>query len=126
MCADRIGVVHADAAGEISRCHVADVVAVSLEPAHHRVFAAEHEAARVAVAARVERPVVAERRRAARPARHAGSALVEAVAAVLVIGLPRRIGRLHDQVRRARVVPHDEEDMAGAAVGVGSRTALAK
>ncbi len=40
---------------------------------------------------------------------------VEAVAAVAVVGLPGRVGRRHEHLRVARVVAHDEHDLAVAA-----------
>ena len=111
---NRVG--RARVAREIGGAQVADVVAVRFEKAHHRVLGAEHEAARVAVAPGVERTVVAQfvRARGTRSGRRRRAADVEAVAAVRVVGLPRRVRRLHDHVGRARVVAHDEEEVAGA------------
>ena len=70
---------------------VADVVAVRLEPADHRVLGVEDPVLAAVDAARVERPVVADLVGAAR---RAGRADVEAVAAVVVVGLPGGVRRL--------------------------------
>src|SRR6185503_16633262 len=89
------------------------VVAVGLEPADHRVFAVEQPAALVVIA-RVERTVVADLRRAGR-ARVVARAVVERAVAVearaavgeprvLVVGLPRRVGGLEEDVGLARIV----------------------
>ena len=77
---------------------VADVVAVALEPAHHRVLGVEDAVVGPSRAARGERPVVADLVRAGRPA----SAGVEAVAAVVVVGLPGRVRGLERAGRSGR------------------------
>ena len=75
---------------------VADVVAVGLQPAHHRVLGVE-DAILGRVAARGERPVVAHLVGAA-----GGRAGVEAVAAVGVVGLPGGVRGLEQQVGARR------------------------
>ena len=102
------------AAVAVDASEIADVVAIGFEPAHHRVFRVEEPALRVVIA-RVERPVVAHLVGASRI--DARTAVVEAVAAVAVVGLPGRIGGLEEHVRLMRVVADDEDDVAGAAAG---------
>ena len=89
---------------------VAHVVPVGFEPAHHRILVAEQPRAAIRVAARHKRPVVTHLVGTA--GRLAG---IEAVAAVIVVGLPRRVGRLEQDVGMARVVAHDEDHVARAA-----------
>ena len=91
---------------------VRDVVAVALQPAHHRVLGVE-DPVLGGVLARGERPVVADlvgppRRRAR----------VEAVAAVSVIGLPGGVRGLEEEIRASVVVADDEGDVAGAGSAV--------
>ena len=95
---------------------VADVVPVALQPADHRVLGVEHRVLGRR-ATRRDRTVVADRIGTARI--DARAADVEAVAAVLVVGLPRRVRRLKQQVRAAGVITHHEDDVAltGRAVG---------
>ena len=90
---------------------VGDVVAVGLEPAHHRVLGVEDPILPVVHRPGVERPVVADLVRTA--VRRAG---VQAVAAVVVVGLPGGVGGLEQQRRRARVIAHDEDDVTRTAV----------
>ena len=59
----------------------------------------------------MERPVVADLVRATA----AGRAGVQAVAAVVVVGLPGGVGGLEQQIGVARVVADDEDDVARAA-----------
>ena len=92
--------------GSVDPGEVADVVAVALEPADHRVLAAEEERG-VVVAPRRERPVVAHLVGAARR-----SADVEAVAPVSVVRLPRRVRGLEEEVGVAVVVSDDEVNVA--------------
>ena len=104
------------AARRVDTGEIGDVEAIGLEPPQHRIFGREEpvggtEAA--GLSARAERTVVAHLERALRAAQ------VQAEAAVLVVRLPRRVGRLEQHVRRARVVADDEHDVAGAA-GVGA------
>ena len=75
---------------------VADVVAVGLEPPHHRVLGVE-DPILGRRPTRGERPVVADLVGAA-----GGVADVEAVAAVLVVGLPGRVGGLEEEIGLAR------------------------
>ena len=88
---------------------VADVVAVALEPAHHRVLGVEDPVLGPG-AADGERPVVADLVGAARVG--AGSTDVQAVAAVLVVRLPGRIRGLEEDLRSAGVVADHEHDVA--------------
>ena len=88
---------------------VADVVPVALEPAHHRVFGVEDPVLGPGAAGR-DRPVVADLVGAARVG--AGSADVQAVAAVLVVRLPGRIRSLEEDLRSAGVVADHEHDVA--------------
>ena len=89
-----------------------DVVAVGLEPADHRVLGVEERVLGRRAACR-ERPVVTDLVRAVRV--RARTADVEAVPAVVVVRLPRRIRRLEQQVRVAGVVADHERDLARAA-----------
>src|SRR6185436_14424262 len=73
---------------------VLGVVAVGLQPADHRVVAG----------AVVARAVAVEARAAGGESR------------VLVVGLPRRVGGLEEDVGLPRIVADDEDDVAGAAV----------
>ncbi len=91
--------------GRIGSGDVADVVAVALEPANHRVFAVE-EVRGVRVASGREGAVVAHLVRAA-----GRRADVERVAAVAVVGLPGRVGGLYEQFRAAVVVADHEDDV---------------
>ena len=107
----RAGERAAEAIGVDARL-ILDVVAVRLEPARHRVLGVEHEVRRAVAAAlpaRGERPVVARFVAANRRAE------IEAVAAVLVVGLPRRVICLQHDVGWRRIVADDERDMARAA-----------
>ena len=94
---------------------VADVVAVALEPPHHRVLGVEEpgqvRAVREVAAARRERAVVAHLVGTA-----GGRSEVEAVAAVGVVGLPGEVRGLIEEIGGARVVAHHEDDVARAAV----------
>ena len=105
---------------------VAHVVAVGFEPAEHRVFGVEQPALGIVIAC-IERAVVADLHAAGRAAVIAAGvglrpAAVEAHAAKAVVRLPCRIGGLEQQVRRARIVAHDERDVARAgAYAVGAR-----
>ena len=88
----------------IDAAEIADVVAVRLEPADHRVFGVID----ARLPSRAEWPVVTDlvgRLRAA---------LIQAIAAVLVVRMPRGVGGLKQQIRRARVIANDEHDVAGA------------
>ena len=103
---------------------VADVVAVLLEPADHLVFRVEEvRSAAVGVQGAVERPVVGDgvgrlvRRRI--PGRTGDRARVEAVAAVVVVRLPGRIGGCQQDVGVALLVAHDEHDLAVASLILG-------
>src|SRR5262249_37610683 len=89
----------------------------------HRIFGVEHRVLRRACP-RVERPVVADLRRAVwtrvrGSAVTEGTGAIQAPAAVLVVGLPRRIGRLNHDVGLTRVIANDEDDVTRAA-GVGA------
>ena len=102
------GAVGVDPAG------IAHVISVRLQPPHHRVLGVEHPVLPAIHGARVEGAVVA----------HLVGATyrqpcVEAVAAIVVVGLPGRVRCLEQHTGRAGVVAHDEHDMAGAA-SVGS------
>ena len=103
--------------GGVDARRVADVVAVALEPADHRVLGAE-EARLVVAGARRERPVVADLVCAA-----CRRAEVEAVAAVAVVRLPGRVGRLEEEVRVPLVVADDEDDVAVSAGVVSNELA---
>ena len=102
---------------------VLDRVAVLLEPPHHRVFGVEQEARGSSLPRVVDRPVVAHLDGASRTlgvvvhgARVADrSAAVEAATAPPVVRLPRRVGRLEQQVRRVVVVADDERNVARGA-----------
>ena len=99
---------------------VAHVVPVGLEEPDHRVLGVHEPAAAPAVVRRrVERPVVgdldAPLYAVGLPGRAVRRARVEAVAAVGVVGLPRLVRRLEDDVGVARVVADDEQDLAAAA-----------
>ena len=76
---------------------VADVVAVGLQEADHRVLGVEQPSPRCRSPRGGERPVVADLVGAA-----GGRADVEAVAAVLVVRLPGRVGGLEEHVRACR------------------------
>ena len=108
------------AAVDVDARDVAHVVAVALEEADHRVLGAGEQPRAAAVVlgggerAGCRRPCRRPCRR--RVAGRAGDgARVEAVAAVGVVGLPGRVGGLDEDVRVARVVAHDEHDVAVAA-----------
>jgi hypothetical protein len=90
---------------------IAHVVAVSLQPPDHRVLGVEDKILGTCGAG-VEGAIVADLIGTARVG--AGPSHVEAVAAIVVIGLPGRIGRLEQQVGVAVVVADDEDDMARA------------
>ena len=94
--------------------HVADIVAIALEPADHRVLGVEQIVFQLRSAGR-EGAVIAELLRH----RRAGAA-VGVVAAIWIVGLPGGVGGLEQQVRVAGIIPHDERDMACPAV-VGAR-----
>ena len=111
----------ADAAGGEESRPQPDVVLVATDADHPAPESFGWNAAGVPVILLVENParrvsealpagVRAILPRNATPAEIA--AAIEAVAAVLVIGLPRRIGCLEHNLRRARVVAHDEDDVA--------------
>ena len=107
-------------AADVRARGVAHVVAVALEEADHRVLGAgEEPRAAAVVLGRVEGPVVGDLVGGLVGGGIAGRAghraLVEAVAAVGVVGLPGRVGGLQQDVRVARVVAHDEHDLAVAA-----------
>ncbi len=91
---------------------VADVVAVALHPAHHRVLGVE-DPVLGRVAARREGAVVADLVGA--PGGRAG---VEAVAAVAVVGLPGGVRGLEQQLGGAVVVADDEHHVAVASGAV--------
>ena len=95
---------------------VADVVAVALQPADHRDLGVEDPVLAGVDAARDEGPVVADLGRARSVAAHQRAARVEAVAAVVVVGLPGGVGRLVVDVRARAVVADHEDDVALAAV----------
>ena len=95
---------------------VADVVAVALHPADHRDLGVEDPVLAALDAARDEGPVVADLGGARGVAARERAALVEAVAAVVVVGLPGRVRRLVVDVRARAVVAHHEDDVALAAV----------
>ncbi len=90
---------------------VADVVAVALHEAHHRVLVGEEEVAAADAAPGAHRAVVGELVGAT-----VGAAVVEVRPAVGVVGDPGRVGGLEDDVGGAGVVAHDEGDVAGVAV----------
>ena len=89
---------------------VGHVVAVGLQPADHRVLAVEDPGLGLRYP-RAEGAVVAD---LVRPA-HATIPQVEAVAAVVVVGMPGGVRGLEEHRRRAGVVAHHEEDVARAA-----------
>ena len=99
----------AAAAIGVNAGEVADVVAVALEPAHHRVLSVEGGVLSAA-APRRQRPVVADLVGA--PRIFSGVAGVETVAAVLVVGLPGGVGGLEEHFGFACVVADDEHDVA--------------
>ncbi len=110
-----VGDLRAAAVG-VDTGEVTDVVAVHLEPAQHRIFGVEQPALRRANP-RVERAVVAHLRGTAaaavdRRVRNR-TAAVQARTAVAVVGLPRGVGGLKEQLRVARIVTDDEDDVAG-------------
>src|SRR5438045_3271877 len=91
---------------------VLHVEAVRFEEPNRRVLGVEEEVRRPvagALAARRERPVVAHLVGARR------RATIEAAAAVLVIGLPRRVVGLQQDVGLRRIVADEERDVARAA-----------
>ncbi len=108
----QVGLVLEDliaAAVGVDTGEVADVVAVALQPADHRVLGVERRVLG-GRAADGEGTVVAD---LVRPAgRDPRPALVEAVAAVAVVGLPGRVRGLEEQVRVTVVVADDEDDVA--------------
>ena len=85
---------------------IADVVPVGLEPADHRILGVEDPIFRSGLASR-NRAVVAD---LVRPAGWRSD--IEAVATVLVVGLPRCIGGLKQQIRPPLIVSDDEGDVA--------------
>ena len=108
---------------------VGDVVAVRLQEPDHRVLGVHQPAAALVVIRGVERPVVRDLRRrpCTRPGLPGGQfdrALVQAVAAVGVVGLPRLVGGLEEDVGVARVVAHDER-RCGCRPVASSRTRCA-
>ncbi len=93
---------------------VADVVAIALEPADHRVLGVEQPVLGRRIAGR-ERPVVADL------VGVSGGSAVQAVAAVLVVRLPGRVRGLDEEVGLAVVVANDECDMARQIAAVRPR-----
>ncbi len=93
---------------------IADVVTVSFQPAHHRIFDVEQPILAVIHAARVKRPVVAQLVSAT-----GGRSRIKTVAAIRVVSLPSGVGRLKQDIGGTGVVAHDERDMACPA-GVGA------
>ena len=95
---------------------VAHIVAVGFQPANHRVFGVEYPvfgpAAAATAGARHKRPVVAHLGCFA--ARAGVEAFAVVVVAVHVVGLPRSVGGLKNQLRVAGVVSHNEHHVAGA------------
>ena len=109
--------------GDVGLARVARVVAVALEEPDHLVLGVEEVGAAVVLRDRpVEGAVVGDREGGLVAVRIAGrarrGARVQAVAAVLVVGLPRRVGRPDQHVRVRRVVADHERDLARAAVVV--------
>ena len=106
--------------GRVDAGCVRDVIAVALQKADHRVLVGEHPVLPVRGAAGEERPVVGDLVGGlvgARVTRWAGHrAAVEAVPAVVVVGLPRRVRGLEQHVGVPAVRPNDERDVTGAAV----------
>ena len=105
---------------EVRLGDVAGVVAVLLEEADHLVLGVpEVGVAAVGREGSVPRAVVGNRVGGLVGLRIAGRAqrraLVEAVAAIVVVGLPGRVRGLQDHVRVARVIAHDEGNQAVAA-----------
>ena len=103
--------------GDVGLAGVAGVVAVALDEPDQLVLGVVEVGAPAVLRDRaVKRPVVGHRERALVgsrvPRRARRRARVEAVAAVPVVRLPSRIGRPHQQLRRARVVAHNERDLA--------------
>ena len=96
---------------------IADVVAVSLQEADHRILGAEEVGER-GVVARGQRPVVAHLVRAAH---RQIAAVVQAAAAVVVVGLPGRVGGLEQQIGMSVVVADHEDDVAFAEDAVFAR-----
>ncbi len=105
MLADQSAEAVAVNAGE-----VADVIAVSLQPAHHRILRIEEPILTAIHAARTEWPVVADLVGATAGTR--ACALVEAVTAPGVVGLPSRVRGLEEDVRVAGIVSHHKENVA--------------
>ena len=89
---------------------VADVVPVALQESDHRVLVGEQVVATAGQPPRADRTVVADLEGAAVAVRR--RPLVEVGSAVEVVGLPRRVGRLVDEVGVAGVVADDERDLA--------------
>src|SRR5205085_729391 len=89
-------------------------VAVALEPADHRVFGIEEEIFG-AVTAGVEGAVVGDFVGALAAA---GLIVVEALSAVVVVGLPGLVGGFVDDVGGGGVVADDEGDLAGTGAAV--------
>src|SRR5207244_2103119 len=105
----------------VDAADVAEVVAVGLEPADHRVLGVEQERLGLAVAGD-EGAVVADLVGAA-GWQVLGDVLVEGVAAVVVVGLPGGVGGLDEDVGVAGVVADDEEDVVDAGGAVGAAQA---
>jgi hypothetical protein len=91
---------------------VADVVAVRFEPAHHRVLGVEHQIDG-AVVARHVRPVHAHLVGALLGIRGIEAA-IGAGDAGAVVGLPRGVGGLEQQIGSAGIVSNDEVDVTRA------------
>ena len=87
---------------------VGDIVPVCLKPSHHGVLCVENKIFGRR-AARGDRTVVAHLIRAT-----CGRSDIQAIAAILVVRLPCRVRRLEQNVRMARVVANNEDDMAGS------------
>src|SRR5581483_2297254 len=102
---------------------VGDVVAVRLQPAHHRVLPVEQRVGLAGAAgerAGAEGAIVADLVGPAGLDAAAGAgADVETVAAVVVVGLPGGIGSLKEKRRSARIIADNEDDVAGA-IGIGA------
>ena len=101
----------------IDAAEVTDVVAVLLQEAHKRVLIGEVEVAPGVVSPSHHGPVVADLVGVVADLVGAagGAALVEVRAAIGVVGLPGGVGGLEEHRRMARIVAHDERDVALAA-----------
>src|SRR5664279_5953327 len=92
---------------------VTDVIPVGLEPANHRVFRIKKEGSRLKVSG-IGRPVVADFQTPDGEVKFTRIP-IKTMTAIVVIGLPRQIGCLIEDVRGASVIANDKTDVTVSA-----------